>query len=163
MNQENKTRYRVLIVDDEPTNIKILSNILQDDYDISAATNGQDALKIAAELQPKIILLDILMPGMTGDEVCKQLLENEATSNIPVIFVTSLDDEINETLGFKAGAVDYIRKPITPLIVKARVKVHLHNYLYLQFLESLLEQGIQSLAKAQEEAKELLQLNASFC
>ena len=163
MNQENKTRYRVLIVDDEPTNIKILSNILQDDYDISAATNGQDALKIAAELQPKIILLDILMPGMTGDEVCKQLLENEATSNIPVIFVTSLDDEIYETLGFKAGAVDYIRKPITPLIVKARVKVHLHNYLYLQFLESLLEQNIQSLAKAQEEAKELLQLNASFC
>ncbi len=163
MNQENKTRYRVLIVDDEPTNIKILSNILQDDYDISAATNGQDALKIAAELQPKIILLDILMPGMTGDEVCKQLLENEATSNIPVIFVTSLADEINETLGFKAGAVDYIRKPITPLIVKARVKVHLQNYLYLQFLESLLEQSIQSLAKAQEEAKELLQLNASFC
>ena len=159
MNDDIVTRYRVLIVDDEPTNLKILANILQDNYDVSAATSGEDALQIAEQMKPDIILLDLIMPDMNGIEVCEALKAKESTSNIPVIFVTSMSDKVNEIVGFKAGAADYISKPVVPLIVTARVKIHLQNHIYVQFLERLLEQRTQDMETAQQEAKLLLQLD----
>jgi response regulator RpfG family c-di-GMP phosphodiesterase len=147
---------RVLIVDDEPGNIKILSNILATDYVMSVATNGKQALEIARSQLPDIILLDMVMPEMDGIEVCRTLKEDESTADIPVIFVTSMSDTANEERGLEAGAVDYISKPISPPIVKARVKIHIQNYLSKRFLENLLSSQTTSLDDAKEEAKSLL-------
>ncbi|MBP2625825.1 MAG: response regulator receiver modulated metal dependent phosphohydrolase [Firmicutes bacterium] len=124
----------ILVVDDIPTNIDVLSEILRPTYQVKVATNGTMALKIAmAPHPPDLILLDIMMPGMSGYEVCQQLKDNLATRNIPVIFVTAMDEVENEAKGFELGAVDYIAKPVSPLIVLARVKTHLalldHNRL----------------------------------
>lgn len=115
----------ILIVDDTIENIDVLNAILQDTYDIKAATNGKTALKIAEKMRPDIILLDIMMPEMDGYEVCRKLKANPLTSHIPVIFVTAMSDEQNEAKGFQVGAVDYVTKPISSVIVKARLKTHL--------------------------------------
>lgn len=147
---------RVLIVDDEPGNIKILSNILADDYVMSVATNGRQALEIARVQAPDIVLLDMVMPEMDGIEVCQALKQDPATQDIPVIFVTSMSDTVNEERGLDAGAVDYISKPISPPIVKARVKIHIQNYLSKKFLENLLSSQTTSLDDAKQEAKALL-------
>lgn len=116
---------RILIVDDEPFNLKVLKQILQDDYRLSFAKNGPDALELVAKDQPDLILLDVMMPGMTGLEVCKQLKADPSTQAIPVIFVTALSDETDEAAGFACGAVDYISKPVSPAIVKARTRTQL--------------------------------------
>jgi putative two-component system response regulator len=116
---------KLLIVDDEPTNLKVLKQVLQQGYRLSFAKNGADALELAARELPDLILLDVMMPEMTGFEVCLQLKSQSNTQHIPVIFVTALKDEVDETKGFECGAVDYITKPITPVIVKARVRTHL--------------------------------------
>jgi putative two-component system response regulator len=118
-------RYTILIVDDTPENLDVLAGILNDDYDIKVAKNGKIALKIAEKFLPDLILLDIMMPEMDGYEVCKKLKNNIKTKNIPVIFVTAKDQEVDEKLGFEAGAVDYLTKPIRPTITKARIKTHL--------------------------------------
>ena len=147
---------RVLIVDDEPGNIKILSNVLAQDYALSVATNGRQALEIARVQSPDIILLDMIMPEMDGIEVCEALKASEETKDIPVIFVTSMSDTANEERGLDAGAVDYISKPISPPIVKARVKIHIQNYLSMQFLENLLTSRTTTLDDAKDQAKSLL-------
>lgn len=119
----------ILIVDDVPDNIDILDGILNSDYNIKAATTGKMALKIAeSDYSPDLILLDIMMPDMDGYEICTHLKGNGNTQNIPVIFVTSKNDIINEKKGFDLGAVDYITKPVSPPIVQARVKTHLALY-----------------------------------
>ena len=117
--------YSILIVDDTVENIDVLTGILKDDYSIKAATNGQTALKIAEKLKPDIILLDIMMPEMNGYEVCIKLKENPITRKIPVIFVTAKDQEVDEVMGFAVGAVDYLTKPISQAIAKARIRTHL--------------------------------------
>ena len=147
---------RVLIVDDEPGNIKILSNVLAQDYTLSVATNGRQALEIARVQSPDIILLDMIMPEMDGIEVCQALKTSEETKDIPVIFVTSMSDTTNEERGLDAGAVDYISKPISPPIVKARVKIHIQNYLSKRFLENLLSSQTTTLDDAKDQAKSLL-------
>lgn len=116
---------RVLIVDDVPANIKVLLPTLQPDFDISIATNGQQALQIAATQKPDLILLDIIMPEMDGYEVCTRLQANEQTRDIPIIFITAKDDESDEMTGLALGAVDYITKPFSAAIVHARTKTHL--------------------------------------
>ncbi|MGQ2966089.1 response regulator, partial [Methylophilus sp.] len=116
---------KILIVDDEPLNLKVLKQVLQDDYRLSFAKNGMDALELVKKERPGLILLDVMMPGMTGFEVCSQLKSDPDTHTIPVIFVTALADEADESQGFKAGGVDYINKPISPALVRARVKTHL--------------------------------------
>jgi phosphoserine phosphatase RsbU/P len=115
----------VLIVDDEITNIKVLSSLLRDEHKILFATDGEGALKIARSKQPDLVLLDIMMPEMDGYEVSKHLKSDPVTAHIPVIFVTAKDQEQDEADGFKAGAIDFITKPFSPLIVKARVRNHL--------------------------------------
>ncbi|MEN8177662.1 MAG: two-component system response regulator [Pseudomonadota bacterium] len=119
----------ILVVDDTPDNIDVLVGILRSEYEIKAALNGEKALKIAnADPKPDMILLDIMMPGVDGYEVCRRLKADPATSNIPVIFVTAKDDIANEKLGFELGAVDYITKPISPPVVEARLRTHLALY-----------------------------------
>ena len=156
MNATTTDKSRVLIVDDEPGNIKILSNVLAGDYAMSVATNGKQALEIARVQSPDIVLLDMIMPEMDGIEVCEALKASEETRDIPVIFVTSMSDTANEERGLDAGAVDYISKPTSPPIVKARVKIHIQNYLSKRFLEKLLSDQSGSLDAVKEEAQSLL-------
>ena len=119
----------ILVVDDTPENIDVLNGVLRSEYKVKAALNGERALKIAfADQKPDMILLDIMMPEMDGYEVCRQLKANPATSGVPVIFITAKDQEEDEKKGLELGAVDYIRKPINPSIVLARVHTHLALY-----------------------------------
>ena len=116
----------VLIVDDTPENIALMNGLLKDRYRTRIATNGERALEAAAQKpQPDIVLLDIMMPGMDGYEVCRRLKADPATVGIPVVFLTAKAQVEDEQLGFDVGAVDYITKPISPPIVLARVNTHL--------------------------------------
>jgi diguanylate cyclase (GGDEF)-like protein len=128
----------VLIVDDQVSNVKLLAAILGDDYRIRVATAGADGLKLAESTpQPDLILLDIMMPDMDGYEVCRRLKGNPATSNIPVIFVTALSSESDEEIGLDLGAIDYITKPLSAPIVRARVRNHAILKRKADLLESL--------------------------
>lgn len=119
----------ILVVDDTPENIDVLSGVLKTDFKVKAALNGEKALTIAnAEDKPSMILLDIMMPGMDGYEVCRQLKANPLTAKIPVIFITAKNQDEDERQGLELGAVDYITKPINPAIVRARVNTHLALY-----------------------------------
>ncbi|MEL0642319.1 two-component system response regulator [Pseudoalteromonas aliena] len=118
-------RPRILIVDDEPANLKVMREVLGNQYRMSFAKSGSAALALLEKELPKLILLDIMMPDMNGFEVCQTIKANPKTSHIPIIFVTALGDESDEYKGFELGAVDYITKPISPAIVRARVKTHL--------------------------------------
>ena len=115
----------ILAVDDEASNLQLLRQILQDDYRLLFAKDGARALELAHQEAPDLVLLDVMMPGMTGYQVCHQLKADAATAAIPVIFVTALSDACDEVVGFEAGAVDYITKPVSPPIVRARVRTHL--------------------------------------
>mgnify|MGYP000507125321 FL=1 len=118
-------RAKILVVDDEPANLKVIREVLANDYRLSFAKSGELALQLIENEPPKLILLDIMMPDMSGFEVCKVLKANPKTAHIPVIFVTALSHEQDESEGFALGAVDYITKQISPAIVRARVKNHL--------------------------------------
>ena len=116
----------ILIVDDTPLNIGVISGALKDSYKTKVATNGEKALALAsAEEKPDLILLDIMMPGMDGYEVCSRLKSDPATREIPVIFLTGQTAAEDETRGFEVGAVDYVHKPFSPAVVKARVRSHI--------------------------------------
>ncbi|WP_296942282.1 two-component system response regulator [uncultured Massilia sp.] len=115
----------ILAVDDEASNLQLLRQILQDHYRLRFAKDGQRALALAREERPNLILLDVMMPGMSGYEVCAALKADPDLAAIPVIFVTALTDTDDELEGFEAGAVDYITKPVSPPIVRARVRTHL--------------------------------------
>lgn len=128
-------RSLVLIVDDVHENLHGLMNILRDDYAIAAATSGDKALALARrQPQPDLILLDIVMPGMDGYEVCRRLKADPRTSQIPVIFLTSLSNEEDEKRGLDLGAEDYVTKPISPPILRARVRTHLNLKATADFL-----------------------------
>src|SRR5215813_283502 len=119
-------RKMVLIVDDTPTNLGVISGALKDLYKTKIATNGKKALDLAsAEEKPDLILLDIMMPEMDGYEVCSHLKADPATREIPVIFLTGQTSPDDETRGFEVGAVDYVHKPFSPAVVKARVRSHI--------------------------------------
>jgi len=132
------SRQTVLIVDDTPENIDILSDVLTPHYQIKVATNGEKALRImSAEHKPDLILLDIMMPGISGYEVCQRLKRNSDTKSIPIIFVTAMSELEDEKKGLELGAVDYITKPISPAIVLARVRTHLALYDQTRELERM--------------------------
>ncbi|KJZ00707.1 MULTISPECIES: response regulator [Pseudoalteromonas] len=139
----------LLAVDDEPTNLKVLNQVLGNDYRLIFAKSGPQALELAHSKQPALILLDVMMPDMSGFEVCEQLKQRPSTQAIPVIFVTAMQDEVDETQGFAKGAVDYITKPISPAIVKARVKNHL-SLVQADLLKAAQLELIQRLSHAAE-------------
>jgi putative two-component system response regulator len=132
----------VLVVDDNETNVDILVDALGDFYDVSVAMDGLSALEAVDENPPDLILLDIMMPGMDGYEVCQRLKANKKTRNIPVIFVTAMVEVADEIKGFALGAVDYITKPISSPLVKARVETHLKLRNSEQRLKQLLEKTL---------------------
>ncbi|GAA0678021.1 response regulator [Rheinheimera tangshanensis] len=139
----------LLLVDDEPTNLRVLRTVLQEQYRLLFAKSGEEALQLLEKEHADLILLDVMMPGLTGFDVCARLKANPLTCAIPVIFVTALKDEMDETKGFEVGAVDYITKPISPAVVRARVKTHL-SLVQAQELKQTRLQVIQRLGRAAE-------------
>lgn len=131
---------RILVVDDEPTYLNLMANVLSEDYAISLAKSGEQALRRAAgEGKPDLILLDVQMPGMDGHETCRRLKSNLLTAKIPVIFLTARSNETDELHGFELGAVDYIIKPISTPILKIRVR----NQIALARQRIALEQQVE--------------------
>ena len=137
--------YKVLVVDDCVENIDLLKGLLDNKYIVMAATNGATAIKIAQKKTPHLILLDIEMPGMSGYEVCLKLKENPITESIPVVFVTAKDKEMDEAKGFSVGAADYVTKPVSPMIVLARIKTHI----------ALSNQKMELSAQVKEQTREI--------
>ena len=130
-------KHRILIVDDASTNIEILNEVLGAEYDSLFAMDGATALRLAVEQEPDLILLDVVMPGLDGHEVCMRLKAEPRTKGIPVIFISGLSDESDEAKGLEIGAIDYITKPFSPPIVRARVRNHLQLKRYQDMLERL--------------------------
>jgi putative two-component system response regulator len=149
MNQPRKRLPVILAVDDESTNLQLLRQILQENYSLLFAKDGPRALELAVKEQPDLILLDVMMPDMTGYEVCRRLKADPRTAAIPVIFVTALTDSTDEVDGFEAGAVDFISKPISPAVVKARLRLHL-SLVRLDELKASRLQIVQRLGLAAE-------------
>jgi two-component system sensor histidine kinase ChiS len=148
------------VVDDTPDNLSLMSGLLKDLYKVKVANNGEKALQIAAaETPPDLILLDIMMPGMDGYEVCKRLKEDAATRDIPVIFLTAKVEVEDEARGLGLGAVDYVTKPVSPPIVLARVR----NHLELKTARDLLQAHSDQLeVKVRERTAELASLNTVY-
>lgn len=139
----------ILIVDDEPANLRVLKEILKDNYRLVFAKSGADALRVVDQQRPDLILLDIMMPDMTGFEVCQTLKNDPIFAAIPIIFVTALNDEQDEAQGFAIGGVDYITKPVSPAVVEARVRTHL-SLVQADELRATRLQIIQRLGRAAE-------------
>lgn len=128
----------VLIVDDEPINIKALQAVLSEEHNLVFATDGEMALTMAqTDPQPDLILMDIVMPGLDGFQVCKRLKANAKTQHIPVVFLTGKWETSEEAKGLELGAVDYIRKPFSPPIIRARIRNHLELKKTRDMLENL--------------------------
>lgn len=138
---EQSQKQVILIVDDESNNIYVLGSLLSAaGYEVKTAIDGKSALEFAMNSEKlDLILLDIMMPGMDGYEVCRRLKKDASTKNIPVVFMTALQDEDSEERGLLLGAIDYIKKPFSQAIVKARVKNHLELKMHRDILESLCE------------------------
>ena len=130
-------RPRLLVVDDQPSNIRLLHELFRTDCDVFMATSGEQAIELCLKQSPDLVVLDIVMNGMSGHEVCRRLKADSRTSEVPVIFVTGLASESDEAYGFEIGAVDFISKPINPVIVRARVRTHLALKLQGDILRSI--------------------------
>ena len=136
MPTEDVPKNTVLIVDDSPDGLQILNEILKRQYDVRLARSGEQALQAAQQKpRPDAILLDIMMPGMDGYEVCSRLKANDATRDIPVIFITAKTDIEDAQRGFDLGGADYITKPILPPVVLARISTHLSLKLAREFMK----------------------------
>lgn len=156
--KSSNERPTILVVDDAPDNLALISDLLKSEYKVRVANNGQKALEIAkSDSPPDLILLDIMMPVLDGYEVCKELKKNEGTKNIPVIFLTARTDIKYEKYGLELGAEDYITKPFSPPVVMARVKTHLNlsaASAFLrdknQYLTSVVESRAREVIEVQE-------------
>ena len=146
----------ILVIDDQVTVIRVMERMLADDYEVISATSGESGITIASEKLPDLILLDMVMPGLSGIEVCQKLSNDPLSRNIPIIFVSAMDDRHNEESGFRAGAVDYINKPPSPAIVRARIKVHLEKTRQTKFIEAVASGYLSDLEKIRGTAKALL-------
>ncbi len=145
-------RQTILVVDDVPENIDLLSEVLRDHYHVRVATNGEKALKIVySDSPPDLVLLDIMMPGLSGLELCRRLKSNPDRRKIPVIFVTAMCSVEDEQLGLETGAVDYIIKPISPPVVLARVRTHLALYDQSRELERMVTQRTLELSVSRQQ------------
>ncbi len=127
----------IMIVDDDPSNTEVLSSILEPDYEVLFAENGERALEEIHNKNPDLVILDVMKPGMDGYQICEALKKDPLTKKIPVIFITALSDADDEARGLEIGAIDYITKPIRPSIVQARVRNHLELKQARDLLERL--------------------------
>ena len=153
----------ILVVDDEPANIRIILSALGDEYELFAARSGEAAVEIARENAPDMILMDVLMPGMNGVDASRRIIEQAGIDNEPaIIFVTGLDDRENELKALASGGVDYITKPIHPEVLMTRVRLHLNNRMYVQYLQAVIAQRTRSLGEAREQAARLLEQTLVF-
>ncbi|MCF8479163.1 MAG: two-component system response regulator [Rhodospirillum sp.] len=157
--QGTKPAATILVVDDTPENLSLMSDLLRDIYRVKVATGGEKALRIARAAEPPdLILLDVMMPGMDGYEVCRHLKADRTTAAIPVIFLTARTDPEDERKGLDLGAVDYITKPISPPLVLARVRNHLALKSHADFLKdkaSWLEREVRDRTQDISRIKEL--------
>ncbi|KAA0987337.1 diguanylate cyclase [Pseudomonas sp. ANT_J12] len=150
-------RPKLLIVDDQPTNIRVLHELFREDCDVFMATSGEQAISVCQTQLPDLILLDVVMEGMDGHEVCRRLQVDPATRGIPIIFITAQQQESDEVLGLELGAVDFITKPINPVIVKARVRTHLTLKLQSDLLRSMaLIDGLTGVANRRKFNEDIL-------
>ena len=140
----------ILIVDDKKLNIDIITDILSDSYAVMAATSGERALKLLEKRKPDLVLLDVFMPGIDGFDVLRQMRMDAELSNIPVIFVTGEHDTSAEEKGLLLGAVDYVKKPFVPSIIRIKVRNHLELKSYRDSLESLVRTRTKQLEASRE-------------
>jgi len=145
------SKYRILVVDDEPYNLQIMRQILRDRYDASFVTDGERVPELAHKMHPDIILLDIMMPGMDGYRVCELLKSDEELCEIPVLFISSLSDTGDKVKAFEVGGVDYISKPFQKQEVLARISTHLNN----RTLQKRLKEKVAELEEALANIKTL--------
>ncbi|MHB9025348.1 MAG: response regulator [Armatimonadota bacterium] len=150
MDSLRREQSRILLVDDTETNIDYLLGILEGEGEISVALDGQTALRSVAETKPDLILLDIMMPGLNGYQVCEMLKRNPETSDIPVMFLTGLADETDQELGLQLGAVDYITKPFNAILVQLRVRHQLELRRHQYHLEEMVSERTQELQKTRD-------------
>jgi phosphoserine phosphatase RsbU/P len=158
----NENDSNILVVDDNTDNLRLLAGLLSEHhYKVRLAPNGVRALATIRKEAPDLVLLDIMMPGMDGFEVCRQLKEDEQTANIPIIFISALNETIDKVKAFSLGGVDYITKPFKAQEILARVKTHLT----LRFLQLQMEKKNSELQKALAEIKTLRGIIpiCSFC
>ncbi|NKF50530.1 response regulator [Shewanella sp. WXL01] len=157
------TKHTILIVDDVADNIHLLTDVLGDEYTIKASLNGATALKICQQpSKPDLILLDVMMPEVDGHEVCRKLKADPTTKSIPIIFITANSEVSDETLGLSLGAVDYITKPISPAIVKSRVRTHLALYDQTRVLNKKVLERTKALTQTQTKIIERLGKAAEY-
>ena len=152
----------VLAIDDTEVNLELITAILGDDLHVLTANDGERGLELAQATTPDLILLDVMMPGMSGYDVCAELKKQAQTKMIPVIFITALSSEMNEAQGFELGAVDYITKPFKPAIVKNRIRTHLELKSHRDHLEELVQERTRELMLTQEVVFESLATLAEY-
>ncbi|MDR3349731.1 MAG: response regulator, partial [Acidaminococcales bacterium] len=156
MDSDLKHTASILLVDDDPTNLRFLQEVLKDDYKIYAAPSGARALKFLAAAEPSVILLDIEMPNMNGYEVIRKIKEDARLKSIPIIFLTAQEGREKEQEAFDLGAVDYILKPITPGIVRSRVGLHVELESYRKDLEYKIDLRTRQLKLTQDAILDML-------
>lgn len=153
---------KILIVDDVPTNLNLLIEILMNDYKLVCATNGKDAIKLASNSQPDLILLDVMMPEMDGYEVCRCLKSDEKFKDIPIFFLTANTEEEEEEKGLSCGAVDYISKPFSATVLQHKIRIHIELKLHRENLQKIIKkrdtQVSDSNARLHQETAERLQI-----
>ena len=150
-------RPKLLIVDDQPTNIRVLHELFREDCDVFMATSGEQAICVCQAQLPDLILLDVVMEGMDGHEVCRRLKVDPMTQDIPIIFITAQQQDSDEVIGLELGAVDFISKPINTTIVRARVRTHLTLKLQSDLLRSMaLIDGLTGVANRRKFNEDIL-------
>lgn len=152
MNNMTAANWRIMVVDDEANYLNLMHQILKDHYDLAFVTGGVKAIEVARKIKPDLILLDVVMPDIDGYETCRRLKADPLTAEIPVIFVTVLGETEDESQGFEVGGVDYIIKPVSPPIVRARVATHLELYDQQRANEILIRQKTAELEMSQRSA-----------
>ncbi|MDR3578954.1 MAG: response regulator [Oryzomonas sp.] len=148
----NNTRAKILIVDDEPVNIRLLEGALKRDYEICSSQNGFEAIRDIKNQRPDLVLLDIMMPDMNGFDVCRVIRSDDAFSVIPVIFITAMDTLEGEVEGLEAGGIDYLSKPVNLDLLKLRV----HNHLELKRRSDLIREQRDLLDSQKKELESAL-------
>ncbi len=155
MTDSAEVKSKLLVVDDNAINLEILLSLLSESYDVTVSIDGETALGIlACGFEPDLILLDIMMPGMDGYEVCRRIKTEENSRAIPIIFLTSLDGKEDEALGLRLGAVDYVIKPFNPAIVRQRIKTQLELKRHRDQLQLLVDEKVRELNQAKERAQQ---------